>query len=79
MAFPLIPILINIAISVTMMVVAYIMTPKPKQPKPEVKDLESPTADAGRPVPFVFGTKTVKGVNVMFYGEKTTHQYEVKA
>lgn len=79
MVFPLIPILINIAISVTMMVIAYLIMPKPKQPKPEVRDLENPTADAGRPIPVIFGTKTVKGVNVMWYGEKTTRQYEVKA
>lgn len=78
MAFPLIPLLVQLAVTVTLMVIAYIIMPKPKPQKPEVRDLQNPTADAGRPIPVVFGTKTVKGVNVLWYGEKTTHQYKVK-
>jgi hypothetical protein len=79
MVFQLLPILINLAISVALMAVAYLIMPKPKQPKPEIRDLENPTADAGRPIPKIFGTKTIKGVNVLWYGEKTTRQYKVKA
>lgn len=75
----LLPLLGQLAIGVTLMVIAYLIMPKPKTPKPEVKDLENPTADAGRPIPKIYGTKTVKGVNVLWYGEKTTRNYEVKA
>lgn len=54
--------------------------PKPKKPRPdETKDLENPTAEAGRPIPVVFGTITVKGVNVLWFGEKRTKTKKVKA
>lgn len=75
----LLPLLGQLAIGVTLMVIAYLIMPKPKTPKPEVRDLENPTADAGRPIPKIYGTKTVKGVNVLWYGEKTTRNYKVKA
>lgn len=64
-----IPLLVSLALSV----VSYLLTPKPKQPKPgAVKDLDDPTAEAGRPLPVVFGTVTVKGLNVLWFGEKRT-------
>lgn len=56
-----------------------LLTPKPKTPKPEaVKDLEDPTAEAGRPIPVVFGTITVKGLNVIWFGNKALRTYKVK-
>lgn len=71
----LIPLLISIAINV----IAYLIMPKPKTPKPEAaRDIEAPTAEAGRPIPVVFGTIKVKGVNVLWYGEKQSYQYQVK-
>lgn len=75
----LLPLLGQLLIGVTLMVIAYMLTPKPKAAKPEFRDLENPTADAGRPVPWVFGTSTVKGVNTLWYGDKSTRQYEVDA
>lgn len=57
-----------------------LLAPKVKAPKPEaLKDLESPTAEAGRPIPVVFGTITVKGLNVLWYGEKSFTTKKVKA
>jgi hypothetical protein len=57
-----------------------LLAPKVKAPKPEaVKDLESPTAEAGRPIPVVFGTITVKGLNVLWYGDKSFVTKKVKA
>jgi hypothetical protein len=71
-----IPLLISLAIQV----VAYILMPKPKAPKPEAaQDLQNPTAEAGRPIPVVFGTVTVKGVNILWYGDKTIRTYKVKS
>lgn len=61
-------------------VVAYLLTPKPKKEKPEeAKDMDDPTADAGRPIPVVFGTVTVKGLNVLWFGEKSKDTFEVEA
>ena len=71
-----IPLLITLALQI----VAYILMPKPKAPKPEAaKDLENPSAEAGRPIPVVFGTVTVKGVNILWFGEKSIRTYKVKA
>jgi hypothetical protein len=41
--------------------------------------MDNPTADAGRPVPVVFGTVTVKGLNVLWYGDKSKQTKKVKA
>ena len=58
------------AMAVAASVISYIFIPKPKPPTidSQIKDMEAPTADAGRPVPVVFGTVTVKGVNFLWYG-----------
>lgn len=67
----------QVLIAVAVSVIAYALTPKPKTPKPpEAQDFETPTADAGRPVPVVFGTITVKGLNVMNYADTRTVEYE---
>lgn len=61
-------------------IVAYLIMPGPKQPKPPaVKDMEEPTAEAGRPKPVVFGTLTVKGVNVIGFWDVNKRTYKVKA
>jgi len=58
----------------------YLLRPKPKAPKPDsVKDLEDPTAEAGKPIPVVFGTVTVKGLNVLWFGDKSVKTMKVKA
>jgi hypothetical protein len=58
----------------------YLLAPKVKAPKPDAaKDLEDPTAEAGRPIPVVFGTMTVKGLNLLWYGDKGQSTYKVKA
>lgn len=70
----------QLLIAFALNVVAYLIMPKPKTPKPEAaRDLENPTAQAGRPVPVPFGTLTIKGLNILWYGEKSRRDYEVKA
>lgn len=72
--------LLGLLISVAIQIVAYIIMPKPKAPKPEAaKDLENPTAEAGRPIPVVFGTVTIKGPNILWYGEKSINTFKVSA
>lgn len=72
--------LVALLISLALQIVAYIIMPKPKTAKPEAaKDLENPTAEAGRPIPVVFGTVTVKGPNIIWYGEKSVNTYEASA
>ncbi|WP_242137002.1 hypothetical protein [Sphingomonas sp. TREG-RG-20F-R18-01] len=72
----LIPILISIALSV----ISYLITPKPKAPKPEAaKDMDNPTSEAGREMPVIFGSMTMKGLNVLDFSEKNIRSYEVKS
>lgn len=69
-----------LAIAVALLVISYALMPKPKQPKPpSVQDIDSPTADADREVPVIFGTMTVKGLNVLDFSDKSIYTYEVKA
>lgn len=61
----------QLLIGVALMVVAFLLMPKPKQAQPEAsKDLDNPTAEAGRPIPVVFGTMFVKGGNIIDYMDK---------
>lgn len=69
----------NLVIALVLTVVSILLAPKPKTPKPEPsRDLESPTGEAGRPIPVVFGTLTVKGLNVLWTGDKQTVTEKVK-
>lgn len=71
-----IPLLLAIAFNV----LAYLLMPRPKKDQPEeVKDMENPTADAGRPIPVVFGTVTMKGLNVLWFGDKRKDTFKVNA
>lgn len=71
----LIPVLVSVALSVA----SYIITPKPKAPKPAAaQQADAPSADAGKPIPVVFGTITVNEPNVLWYGESTLRQYDIK-
>jgi hypothetical protein len=70
---------LGLIIALALMVVAYLIMPKPKATKPEITDLENPTAEAGKPYPVLFGTKTIKGLNVLWYGEKSHRSRKVKA
>lgn len=68
-----------IAIAAALQIAVFLLTPRPKKPTPpEARDFEAPTAEAGRPIPVVFGTITVKGTNYLWYGEKETVRRELK-
>ncbi len=66
-----IPWLLGIIIGSAFLVVSYLLAPKPKQPKPtSLDDLKEPTAEAGRPIPVLFGSKRLTGLNILWYGDK---------
>ncbi len=70
---------IQLIIAIALSVISYLLTPKPKTPKPDHnRDFDSPTASSGRPVPVVWGTMTVKGGNILWYGDKGRRDYKVK-
>ncbi len=71
----LIPLLIGLALNI----IAYLIMPKPKQNKPEAaKEMDAPTAEAGKPIPALFGTITFKSTNILWWGEKYHREYKVK-
>jgi len=75
MAF-LIPFLIAIAL----LVVSYVLMPRPKAPKPEAaKEMDGPTAEAGREIPVPFGRMLIKSPNCLWYGDKSMSTYKIKA
>lgn len=72
--------LIYLIVSIVISLIAYAFAPKPKMPKPPAASaMENPTADAGRPIPVVFGTLTIKGPNFLWYGEKNVRTFKVKS
>lgn len=71
---------IPILIAVALTVVAYLIMPKAKAPQPVgTKDMESPTAEAGREIPVPFGTLTIKSPNCLWSGEKGRRSFKVNA
>lgn len=74
------PFVIQILIAVAMQVIAYVLQPKVKAARPDaVRDFDGPTAEAGRPIPVVVGDVTLKSPNVIWTGDKSSHQYQVRA
>lgn len=70
--------LLSIAVSITLALIAYALAPKPKNSTPDMaQDLEMPTAEAGRPVPVVFGEGTIKSPNTLWYGHPATRTSQV--
>ena len=70
---------VALIVSTVLNVAAYIITPKPKQPKPAaVENAQYPTAEAGRPVPVIWGCMIVKSPNVEGYWDSQARQYQIK-
>jgi len=64
---------VQLVLFIVSAVLSYLLAPKPPQPKPaSLSDFNIPTADEGRPIPVVFGTVTVTGANVVWYGALRT-------
>ena len=71
---------LQLLIGVALQIIGFLLAPKPKQEKPPAaRDMDNPTADAGRPIPVIFGTDTTKGLNYLWYGEKTLRDYKKKS
>lgn len=71
---------LQLVLSLVLMVVAYLIMPKPKQQQPpETQDMDDPVAEAGKEVMVVFGTKMIKGLNVLGYWDKQKVEREVAA
>lgn len=70
---------VMLVVALAVNVASYLLMPKPKAARPDaVKDLEEPTAEAGRPLPVLFGTSEMRAPNILHFGDKSTRQYEIK-
>lgn len=63
----------NVVWWVATTVVSYALIPRPKNNKPApISDINVPTAEEGRSIPVLFGTRDIKGANVVWYGHLRT-------
>lgn len=61
-----------VAIFVVALVIAYAMAPKPQSTtaKPSgLEDVTAPTAEDGREIPVLFGSRIITGPNCCWYGD----------
>lgn len=55
------------------LLVASTLGPKPQsQPPAGLGDIKAPTAEEGREIPVLFGTRVLEGPNVVWYGDFET-------
>ena len=74
-----IPFLLQLVIGVGLSIVGYMLMPKPKQPKPDaMQEQEDPTAEAGKPIPVIFGSITVESANLIGFFDKEMIERTVK-
>lgn len=66
---------IALLVGLALMIIGYILMPKPKGPKPAaVTEMEAPTAEAGRPIAVIFGEILIKSPNFLWWGDKYYQQ-----
>ena len=59
-----------IAVFVVALVVGFALQPKPQNAPPAgLGDFQVPTAEEGREIPVLFGTRDIDGPNVVWYGD----------
>lgn len=73
------PWFIVLLVEVAVSVISYLVTPHPKQAAPTVQAEQTPQASAGMPIPVVFGEMGIDGVNVLWWGDKSTNTYQIDA
>lgn len=68
-----------LAILVVSSVIVAALTPRPPAPKPAaLEDFDLPIAEDGAPMPVVFGEVTLRGPNVLWYGDLVVHPIKKK-
>lgn len=62
-----------IAAMVVMVIASYALAPKAQtEPPPGIGEIKAPTAEEGREIPVLFGTRNIKSPNVVWYGDIRT-------
>jgi hypothetical protein len=61
---------IQLLVAIGLQILGYMLAPKPPgQKPPSLADIRKPTAEAGRPIPVLFGTRTIEGPNNIWSGD----------
>ena len=59
-----------IVVFIVALALAYSMMPTPQNTPPAgLGDIQAPTAEEGREIPVLFGTRDITGPNVVWYGD----------
>lgn len=59
-----------VAVFVVSLAIAIAFAPKPENAKPPgIDEIKAPTAEEGREIPVLFGTKDMRSPNVVWYGD----------
>jgi hypothetical protein len=62
-----------IAIWVATTILSYVLRPKPPSTKPPgINSMNVPTAEEGREIPVLFGTRDIASQNIVWYGDVKT-------
>lgn len=65
--------ILQVVLWVAATAISYAMRPKSEAPKAAgIDDFKVPTAEDGREVPVLFGTRDLSGPNVVWYGDLRT-------
>lgn len=59
-----------IVVFIAAFAIAYATMPKPQAP--ELGTVDGPTAEEGRSIPVLFGTRWIKQANIVWYGDIST-------
>jgi hypothetical protein len=71
---------VQIAVWVALTVISYLMRPKADSQKPKpVKNIDVPTAEDGREIPVLFGTRPLKNANIVWFGDLKTKPIKSKS
>lgn len=62
-----------VVVFVAAFAISYAMQPKPQsRPPAGLNEIKAPTAEEGREIPVLFGTRDITGPNVVWYGHLRT-------
>lgn len=62
-----------VGVFVAALVISYAFMPRPQPTKPPgIGEVTAPTAEVGREIPVLFGTRDINGPNVVWYGDVIT-------
>jgi len=49
--------------------ISFLLIPKPKTVTPAIGEVTAATAEEGREIPVLFGTREISGPNIVWYGD----------